>query len=143
MFAAETRHFHIICMTQRNKTGHIEKLCSQTKRGTFRKVVDSQTRIVTFGNFVQKPILSLSEMWSALILVCGLAVLTHGQTEDEKIRDFLEGPDGYNARAEAMFNKVSTANWAYYTNITDENQEKMVCLRFPSSMYLEPADRTQ
>lgn len=58
-------------------------------------------------------------------LVCFVA-LSQQQTEDEKVRAYLEGDDGYNARAEALSNRYSIASWAYYTNITSFNSEKMV-----------------
>lgn len=48
------------------------------------------------------------------------------QDENDRVRDFLEGPNGYNQRGEMLSNMYSIISWAYYTNITNYNQEKMV-----------------
>lgn len=46
-------------------------------------------------------------------------------TEDERVRDYLEGANGYNRRAEKISNENLIASWAYNTNITSYNSDKM------------------
>lgn len=60
-----------------------------------------------------------------LIFACFVA-LSQQLSEDDRVRDYLDGDDGYNARAEALSNRYSIASWAYYTNITNFNSEKRV-----------------
>ncbi|XP_060560750.1 angiotensin-converting enzyme-like [Ruditapes philippinarum] len=56
-----------------------------------------------------------------VVMFCVMTI-TVQQTVNDEVRTYL---DGYNERAEAVANQYSLASWAYYTNLTDYNRDKM------------------
>lgn len=61
-----------------------------------------------------------------VLLIFVVAIPVHGETEDERVRAYLEGPDGYNRRTEKINNQNLLMQWAYQTNITTYNRQQMV-----------------
>lgn len=67
-------------------------------------------------------------MWISFAFLVASVIYAHAQSEDDKVRAYLDGPDGYNARALEMYHRATIINWNYYTNITDYNEQLLVSI---------------
>ncbi|KAH3692651.1 hypothetical protein DPMN_193805 [Dreissena polymorpha] len=61
-----------------------------------------------------------------VILVVVATVVSYVSAhEDDRVREYVEGMNGYNKRAENLRYQYTIKSWAYNTNITEYNQKQM------------------